>query len=207
MDIDQFIIPSHFRELVVDPFDETQDPYINLQASQTQVTIHTFNDLATTFISQFTTNRVKRLEVIDLFDIRQAKGKSLKKYYACFNNAIVQVNDLDPKYFVKAFQKGLRVGQFSDSLALRRPASMGEIRVKVEKHIKVKEDQADKIRVERDIPTISSKANCTHSGKAHHRQGSKPDAMTTQFTSFKLKRRHILKEVYHTQLLDIPLTN
>ncbi|RDX73408.1 hypothetical protein CR513_46993, partial [Mucuna pruriens] len=31
--------------------------------------IHTFNNLTTTFVSQFATNREKRLEVTDLFDI------------------------------------------------------------------------------------------------------------------------------------------
>ncbi|RDY13194.1 hypothetical protein CR513_01923, partial [Mucuna pruriens] len=38
---------------------------------------------------QFTNNRTKRLEVVDLFDIRQAKGESLKKDMAWFNNAMV----------------------------------------------------------------------------------------------------------------------
>ncbi|RDY10689.1 hypothetical protein CR513_04759, partial [Mucuna pruriens] len=67
-------------------------------------TIHTFNDLAAIFVSQFTANRTKRLG---------------------------------------AFYKGLRVGKFSDSLALRRLSNMGEIRTKVEKHIEVEEDHAD----------------------------------------------------------------
>ncbi|RDX92242.1 hypothetical protein CR513_25660, partial [Mucuna pruriens] len=52
--------------------------------------IRSFNNLATSFVSQFTPNKVKRLEVVDLFDIRQAKGESLKNYLARFNNAIVQ---------------------------------------------------------------------------------------------------------------------
>ncbi|RDY01256.1 hypothetical protein CR513_15432, partial [Mucuna pruriens] len=34
-----------------------------------------FNDLASLFISQFTTNKVKHLEAVDLFDIKQAKGQ------------------------------------------------------------------------------------------------------------------------------------
>ncbi|RDY09084.1 hypothetical protein CR513_06611, partial [Mucuna pruriens] len=36
--------------------------------------IHTFSDLVAIFVSQFAANHTKRLEVIDLFDIRQAKG-------------------------------------------------------------------------------------------------------------------------------------
>ncbi|RDX73627.1 hypothetical protein CR513_46737, partial [Mucuna pruriens] len=88
-------------------------------------TIHTFNDLATIFASQFATNKAKRLEVANLFDIKQAKGKSFKKYLPRFNSATVHVDDLDQKFFVKAFYKGLRVGQFSDSLTLKEAAQYG----------------------------------------------------------------------------------
>ncbi|RDY08998.1 hypothetical protein CR513_06708, partial [Mucuna pruriens] len=106
-------------------------------------TIRTFNDLASAFTSQFATNKTKQLEVADLFDIRQAKEESLKSYLARFNNATVRVNDPDPKFFIKAFQKGLRASPFSDSLALKRPSSMVEIRARAEKHIEVEEDQAE----------------------------------------------------------------
>ncbi|RDX91100.1 hypothetical protein CR513_26971, partial [Mucuna pruriens] len=53
---------------------------------------------------------VKQLEVADLFDIKQAKGESLKSYLTRFNNATVWVDDPDEKFFVKAFQKELRAG-------------------------------------------------------------------------------------------------
>ncbi|RDX63413.1 hypothetical protein CR513_58164, partial [Mucuna pruriens] len=87
-EIDRAIIPTYFRELVVDPFYGTQDLHVHLQAFQTQVyisggddvvsslrTIHTFNDLAMTFVSQFATNKAKKLEVANMFDINQAKGR------------------------------------------------------------------------------------------------------------------------------------
>ncbi|RDX79754.1 hypothetical protein CR513_39796, partial [Mucuna pruriens] len=96
----------------------------------------------------FAVNKVKKLEVADLFDIKQGRGKNLKSYLARFNNATVRVDDLDQKFFVKAFQKGLRVGPFNDALALRRPSSMEEIRAQVEKHIEVEEDQTERLEAE-----------------------------------------------------------
>ncbi|RDX95875.1 hypothetical protein CR513_21534, partial [Mucuna pruriens] len=60
-------------------------------------TIHIFNDLATCFVSQFAANEAKKLEVADLFYIKQMKGENLKRYL------------------------------FSGYLALRRLASMKEI--------------------------------------------------------------------------------
>ncbi|RDY04176.1 hypothetical protein CR513_12140, partial [Mucuna pruriens] len=41
-------------------------------------TIHTFNDLAMTFMSQFVANQPKKLEVVDLFDIKQARREPKK---------------------------------------------------------------------------------------------------------------------------------
>ncbi|RDX92796.1 hypothetical protein CR513_25026, partial [Mucuna pruriens] len=71
--------------------------------------IRSFNDIAISFASQFAANKVKCLEVTDLFDIRQDKGETLKSYLTRFNNATVKVNDPDKKFFMKAFQKGMRV--------------------------------------------------------------------------------------------------
>ncbi|RDY06793.1 hypothetical protein CR513_09167, partial [Mucuna pruriens] len=116
-EINRTPILANFQELVVDPFDGTQDPRVHLQAFQTQMyisggvmplavnfslrsvhamiveaparTIQSFKDLAFLFISQFATNRAKWLEVVDLFDIRQTKGKNLKSYLARFNNVTV----------------------------------------------------------------------------------------------------------------------
>ncbi|RDX92454.1 hypothetical protein CR513_25421, partial [Mucuna pruriens] len=96
-------------------------------ATQPPRSIQTFKDLANAFAYQFTTNKTKKLEVADLFNIKQNKSETLKSYLARFNNTTVKVNDPNKKFFVKAFQKGLRVGQFSDSLALRKPESMEEI--------------------------------------------------------------------------------
>ncbi|RDX73432.1 hypothetical protein CR513_46964, partial [Mucuna pruriens] len=63
--------------------------------------IKTFGDLVTSFTSQFAANKTKRLEVVDLFDIKQNKGEALKSYLARFNNATVRVNDPDQTFFVK----------------------------------------------------------------------------------------------------------
>ncbi|RDX70497.1 hypothetical protein CR513_50248, partial [Mucuna pruriens] len=106
--------------------------------------VQTFSDLASSFVSQFAGNKVKKLEVVDLFDIKQARGKSLKSYLAHFNNATVWVDDQDQKFF------GLRAGSFSDAMALRRPSSMEKIRARAEKHIKVEEDQTEQLEAERD---------------------------------------------------------
>ncbi|RDX76165.1 hypothetical protein CR513_43869, partial [Mucuna pruriens] len=64
-------------------------------------TIRTFSELATLFISQFAANKAKRLEVTNLFDIKQMKDENLK-----FNNSTVQVNNLDQNFFFQGLPKG-----------------------------------------------------------------------------------------------------
>ncbi|RDX82713.1 hypothetical protein CR513_36469, partial [Mucuna pruriens] len=154
--------------------------------------IRTFGDLATSFASQFAANKMKRLEVVDLFDIKQSKDKTLKNYLVHFNNAMVRVNDLDQKFFVKAFQKGLRAGQFNDSLALRKPLTMKEIRARAEKHI-----EADRLEVEKQ-PRIGD-TQLTQKGENMYR--NKPKDYPLIFTPVREKRTQILNEIYHTNLL------
>ncbi|RDX65304.1 hypothetical protein CR513_56046, partial [Mucuna pruriens] len=43
-EIDGTSIPPNFREVIVEPFDETQDPHARLQAFQTQMHINGGND-------------------------------------------------------------------------------------------------------------------------------------------------------------------
>ncbi|RDX60284.1 hypothetical protein CR513_61585, partial [Mucuna pruriens] len=144
-EIDRTPISANFWELVVDLFNGTQDPQAHLQAFQTQMyisegndslscklfpgtlrgvvmhwlatfparTIRSFNNLV------FMANKMKQLEVADLFDIRQTKGESLKSYFS----------------FVNA--------TFNDVLALRQPTSMVEIKACTEKHVEAEEDKED----------------------------------------------------------------
>ncbi|RDX99702.1 hypothetical protein CR513_17219, partial [Mucuna pruriens] len=146
-EIDETRVPPNFREIMVEPFDGSQDPRAHLQAFQAQMyisggddrlscklfpgtrrgvamqwiatlpprTIQKFNDLADAFTSQFAANKKKQLEVADLFDIKQSREESLKSYLARSNTTTVRVNDPDQKFFIKAFQKGLRASPFSDS--------------------------------------------------------------------------------------------
>ncbi|RDY06530.1 hypothetical protein CR513_09464, partial [Mucuna pruriens] len=169
--IDETAIPPNFCEVVIESFDGTQDLHTHLQAFQTQMyisrgndrlsrklflgtlqgiamnwlatllpqSIRSFSDIPTSFAFQFTLNKIKCLEVADLFNIRQNKGETLESYLAWFNNTTVR--------------KGLMVGQFNDSLTLRKPLCMEEIRAQAEKHIEVEEDQADWLEAKRQLGT------------------------------------------------------
>ncbi|RDX65530.1 hypothetical protein CR513_55808, partial [Mucuna pruriens] len=151
--------------------------------------IQTFKDLAGSFVSQFAANKVKKLEVADLFDIKQTEGESLKSYLARFNNAMVKVDDPNQKFFVKAFQKGLRAGSFSNALALRKPVNMEEIRGRAKKHRRSdRKDVRHLAKAKEDKHPMLARAN-------EHAQ---------RFTPLIEKWTQILREICHTSLLEYP---
>ncbi|RDX96121.1 hypothetical protein CR513_21268, partial [Mucuna pruriens] len=147
---------------MVEPFDGSQDPHAHLQAFQAQMYISggddklscklfpgTLKGVAMQWMVTLPPRTIRTFsDLAEAFTSQQAKEESLKSYLARFNTATVWVNDPDPKFFIKAFQKGLRASLFSDSLALKRPSSMAKIRVRAEKHIEVEEDQAERIAEE-----------------------------------------------------------
>ncbi|RDY05629.1 hypothetical protein CR513_10504, partial [Mucuna pruriens] len=166
-------------------------------------TSQAFSDLANSFLSQFAANRLKKLEVVDLFDIKQARSESLKSYLTHFNNATVQVDDSDQKFFVKAFQKGLRVGPFSDALTLRKSSSMEEIRARAVKHVEVEEDQTDRLEAERAEHKDVKRSS-------HQKEDSKRQLQMRvrdfpqNFTPLTKKRTQILREICYTSMLEFP---
>ncbi|RDY06098.1 hypothetical protein CR513_09969, partial [Mucuna pruriens] len=206
-EIDETPIPPNFREVVVEPFDESQDPHAHLQAFQTQMyisggndrlscrlflgmlrgvamqwmatlpprSIQTFKDLASSFLSEFAVNKVKRLEIADLFDIRQTEGESLKNYLARFNNAT----------------KGLRAGPFSDALALRKPVNM-------------EEDQYKRWRSERraELKEVRQTAKAREDKRP---MLARVNEQAQRFTPLIEKRAQMMHEICHTSLLEYPM--
>ncbi|RDY02962.1 hypothetical protein CR513_13521, partial [Mucuna pruriens] len=148
--------------------------------------IQTFSGLAGSFVSQFVANKVKWLKVAVLFDI------NLKSYLARFNNATVRVDDPDQKFF------GLRAGPFSDTLVLRRPSSMEEIRARAEKYVEVEEDQVERLEVECVYGNEDSKRPTQRQAQTRGHD------FTQHFTPLTKKRAQILKEICHTILLEFP---
>ncbi|RDX75707.1 hypothetical protein CR513_44383, partial [Mucuna pruriens] len=220
-EIDEARIPLHFREMLVDPFDGTQDPHAHLQAFQTQMyisggddklscklfpgtlrgvalqwimnlpprSIYAFSDLAGLFLSQFAANKPKCLEVADLFDIKQAGGESLKSYMARFNDATMRVNDLDQKFFFKAFQKGLRVGPFSDAWPFRS----------------LRKREAEYLSKDGRSRPIKQQLLLIGGRELPRRQDlDGRHKIPPKFTPLKEKKAHIMREICHTWLLNFP---
>ncbi|RDX75073.1 hypothetical protein CR513_45096, partial [Mucuna pruriens] len=119
---------------------------------------------------------------------------------------MVQVEDTNQKFFVKAFQKGLRTDPFSDSLVVSQLTNTAEIKACTEKHVEIEEDKEDRLLEEKAMPVVKRKI--THEFYTHQqynpRRLRQHDPCVEKYTPLRMSRAHILKEVYHLQLLDIP---
>ncbi|RDX71894.1 hypothetical protein CR513_48693, partial [Mucuna pruriens] len=102
-EIDETPILANFREVLFP--DTLRRVAMHWMTTLSARSIRSFNDLAASFVSQFAANKVKQFKVVDLFDIRQAKGESPKSYLAWFNNATIRINDLDQKFLLRPFRR------------------------------------------------------------------------------------------------------
>ncbi|RDX63594.1 hypothetical protein CR513_57959, partial [Mucuna pruriens] len=186
-EIDETPIPPNFREVVVEPFDGTQDPHTHLQDFQTQMYISGENDRLSCKLFPGILRGVAMQWMVTL------PARTIKTF-----------NDL-VSTFVSQFaaNKGLRAGPFSDSLALERLVSMEEIHARAEKHVEAEEDQTGRLEEER------AGGRRDASRAPHQELGHKSNLQTRakdpkHFTPLIEKRAWILKEICHTSLLNFP---
>ncbi|RDX90310.1 hypothetical protein CR513_27839, partial [Mucuna pruriens] len=132
-EIDETTIPPNFRKVAI-PRDPTRCSHE--LASHTPASIHK--------ILQRPRN-IFRLPVHGKQDEMLGSSRPLRHP--------IEQGKTSQKLPSPAFQKGLRASQFNDSLALRKPVSMEEIRTRVEKHIEVEKDKADWLEAERQLNT------------------------------------------------------
>jgi len=75
------------------------------------------------FVTHFAANKTKPPKMTDLFEVKQAKGESIKQYLRCFNEVVVQIPHPNERMCAEAFIRGLRSGTFGESLVWKRPES------------------------------------------------------------------------------------
>ena len=95
---------------------------------KSQTSFEVFSSL---FISHFSENKVKPLEVANLFKVKQAKKESIKQFLCRFSEEMVQIPQSNKRLFVEAFIRGLRSGSFEESLIERRSDNMAAVKIYV----------------------------------------------------------------------------
>lgn len=85
-----------------------------------------------------------KVSTTSLFNVCQGYSKSLWEYLAQFNEDTIKVSHLNQEMFVGAFQHGLKVGQFIESLTQKTTINMDDVTTRVECYIKGEENNMEK---------------------------------------------------------------
>lgn len=159
----------------------------------------------------------------DMHDIKQESGETLKAYLARFNENTIRVWEPNQRTVVAAFVKGVRSGPFNESLELRQPTPMDEIRRRAECYIN--SEEANAVKKEREAKASENNSRVSTRPARQERQQAgrfqlsqrqlgntygdmrKRDwvgARSEDFTPLNAKPSDILKEVLHSNLLSHP---
>jgi len=82
--------------------------------------ITSFSRFSTMFKEQFSSNKVKRLRIYNLFSVRQREGEPLKDYLNRLSALTVRLQMHDEDMMIVAFKQGIAAGPFNNSL-IRNP--------------------------------------------------------------------------------------
>jgi len=91
------------------------------------------------FREQFTANQVTPSVLYDLFTVRKREGETLKEYLNRFWALMLRLQTHDEDVMVTAFEQGITMGPFSDSLNRNQAETFFEIQRRVVAHINIEE--------------------------------------------------------------------
>src|ERR1044072_3139473 len=188
-------------------------------------------DFSARFIAQFSVKQVEKVTTSVLFEVRQKPGESINEYIFRFTDHTLQANNVSQATVAEAFHNGLRPGPFNDNLALRRPKTLEEIRIRASPFITQEENTLMKEKRElrenhkkipatckNSPPKTDTKGKSTFTGrttknihairsKTWREQGTRKeevDPADRDYTPLNTSPSRILKEQGHTDLFVSP---
>lgn len=93
------------------------DAALRWYMNQPRFSIISYPYMTKKLIHQFSASRHRKISTTSLFNDRHESNESLRSYLARYNDATIKVVNPNQELFVGAFQNGLRVGPFNESLA------------------------------------------------------------------------------------------
>ncbi|GKV46151.1 hypothetical protein SLEP1_g53159 [Rubroshorea leprosula] len=101
--------------------------------------ISSYTELASAFATKFSSRMLIRKTTIELMQVKQRDGESLKNYMSRFNDAVLEVNFFDQAVGIAAVISGLKHDKFRDSLIKHAATTFSEVNDRSLKFITVEE--------------------------------------------------------------------
>ncbi|XP_057436947.1 uncharacterized protein LOC130729275 [Lotus japonicus] len=118
-----------------------------------------FRDFSSKFLIQFSTSKIKKLTIDDLYNVRQLERETLKQYVKRYSAASVKIEESEPQACTRTFKNGLLSGKLNNKLSRKPARSMTEVRTRASTYIldedddafKRKRAKAEKVDGQRDV--------------------------------------------------------
>ncbi|KAK1257030.1 hypothetical protein QJS04_geneDACA020568 [Acorus gramineus] len=105
--------------------------------------ISSFRGLCKMFIGHYICHCKLKIEIANLFGMKQAEGEQLKDYLTRFSTRMTKVDDCDPKTTAMAFHSRLLVSRsFYESLVRKPPVDMTNVLSTADGYIRLEVDVA-----------------------------------------------------------------
>ncbi|XP_047180349.1 uncharacterized protein LOC124847011 [Vigna umbellata] len=105
-------------------------------------TINNFATLRDMFERQFSAGRARNLTYLELTNIKQEKGESLRDFMDRFNRTARQVRGVGKKFTISTLATALRPSPFADNLFVEPPLTLDELQERAARFIRIEEMRA-----------------------------------------------------------------
>ncbi|XP_017431860.1 uncharacterized protein LOC108339231 [Vigna angularis] len=162
------------------------------------------------FERQFSAGRAHNLTYLELTNIKQEKGESLRDFMDRFNRTARQVRGVGKKFTISTLATALRPSPFADNLFTEPPLTLDELQERAARFIRIKEMRAVQRRQEEQSSNSGQKKK---EGKKSFVPGERPKgqryrdgpkgARFERYTSLNMPRARVLEEALSTDLIRL----
>ncbi|XP_047150471.1 uncharacterized protein LOC124822506 [Vigna umbellata] len=173
------------------------------------LTINDFATLRDMFERQFSTSKARNLTYLELTNIKQQKGESLRDFMDWFNKTARQVRGVGKKFTISTLATALRPSPFTDNLFVEPPLTHDELQERAARFIRIEEMRAVKRRQQEQSSTSGQEKK---EGKKSFVLGEQPKgqkyrdgpkgARFEKYTPLNMPRARVLQEVFFGPLLE-----
>ncbi|XP_017428541.1 uncharacterized protein LOC108336577 [Vigna angularis] len=173
-------------------------------------TINDFATLRDMFERQFSTSKARNLTYMELTNIKQEKGESLRNFMDRFNKTARQVRGVGKKFTISTLATTLRPSPFADNLFGEPPLTLDELQERAVRFIRIEEMQAVQRRQQEKSSTSEQEKK---EGKKLFVPGERPKgqkyidgpkgARFEKYTPLNMPRARVLEEALSADLIRL----
>ncbi|XP_017431862.1 uncharacterized protein LOC108339233 [Vigna angularis] len=190
----------------VEKYNGSGDPEEHLRPR----TVGNFATLRDIFERQFSTGRARNLTYLELTNIKQEKGESLRDFMDRFNRIARQGRGVGKKFTISTLATALRPSPFADNLFAKPPLTLDELQERDARFIRIEEMRAIQRRQQEQTSTLGQEKK---EGKKPFVSGERPKGQKyregpkgsrfERYTPLNMPRARVLEEALSADVIRV----